>query len=190
MNEVLAYIDHPLVCQIATGLIGSEVELRQHKSSIVGLNFKVMVSRDTGQERATSTRIENLLPEVLVDAVQEQVTERARTLDDVSSRLVAGVVDGFRPGTPLLIQEARLRAADGREDDDCLLAGELCAPSLIESGSYFLHSCFAAQHRETMHQLAGQPISILGVMRWTPSYEIPGASSVNLAMRVAAVWLR
>jgi hypothetical protein len=170
-------------------LIGSEVQLSQHVTSTVGLNFKVIVSRDTGTERATSTRIENLLPEVLVDAFKEEVPEHARTLDDVRSRLVAGAANGFRPGTPLLIHEATLGPLPGHADDE-VLAGEMCAPGRIESGSYFLRSYFMAQHRDMMSQLAGQPVSILGVMRWTPSYEIPGASAANLAMRVASVWLR
>ena len=187
MAQVLVYVDHDLTCQVATGLIGSEVALRRQGSSRVGVNFKVLLEREVGEERATTTRIERLLPEVLVKAVHDALPAKARVLDDVRDRLVAGASDGFRPGTPLLVEQATLEFPSNGQS--AVLAGEVCGKGRLLSGRYAMDVYLRDGHVAAVTDLQNQPVQVMGVLRWTPPYAIPGSTNINLALRLAAVWL-
>ena len=187
MVQVLVYVDQDLACQIATGLIGSEVGLRRHTSSKVGVNFKVLLERDAGEERASSTRIESLLPEVLVEAVYEALPLKVPILDDIRDRLVAGAGNGFPPGTPLLVEQGTLEFAAG--GNPILLAGENCEKARFQSGRYEMDAYLHDGHVAALRELSGEPLQVMGVLRWTPPYSIPGSTAINLGLRIAAIWL-
>ena len=95
MPEVLTYIDTTVARQVATSLIGSEVQLTKKDDVSVGINFKVLLSHTQGVQRTTTTKTADLLPEVLADALHDAIQDEIDDLGEVRSKLVAGAAGGF-----------------------------------------------------------------------------------------------
>lgn len=191
MTGYLAYVDHPLALQIATGLIGSEVGLSKSTQSTAGVNFKVIFSATEMAQHSTTTRLEHLLPEVLVDALVDAVPNTFDLLDDVRDRLHAGHSEHLMPGSSLHLRRAQLFAVpDDAEGVEKVLAGEECEVALLRSGDFEIRAFMNLAHAGAVSRLYSKPLEVLGVLRYTPSYGDGGASAVNLGLRVAALWLK
>lgn len=191
MSAYIAYIDHALALQLATGLIGSEVALSKSSQTTAGLNFKVIFSAAAGTQQSTTTRLEHLLPEVLIDAVRQVVPNQVDTLDDIRSRLQPGNADHLSPGSPLLLRRAQLRRlSDDATDIEPVLAGELCDVALLTSGDFQIRAYMNQSHAGALARSFDKPIEALGVLRYAPPYTDGGASAVNLGLRIVAVWLK
>lgn len=188
MPSVLTYVDELLARQIATGLIGSEVQLSKRSGSTVGINFKVLLQRNQGVETATTTRISDLLPELVAEALNEAIRERVNDLGIARSRLVAGSPGAYAPGTPVVVSNARLSIRE--KEPKSVLAGEDCVRYRLIVNEYFVHA-FGPHNAETLLDgMADQPIDVAGILRYTPAYPVPGAVSLNLGLRICAIWLR
>lgn len=190
MGAYIAYVDRELANQVATGLIGSQVALTKQRGATSGVNFKVIFSATTSTQHSSTTSIENLLPEVLMDAIQEVVPDKVQSLDDARGRLLSGAADGFRPGDPLLLRNASLQALSDGSKVRQNLAGEACAATELASGSFSMHAFVREAHEPAIHTLFGEPLEILGVLRYTQPYRTKGAAALNLGFRVVAIWLR
>jgi hypothetical protein len=188
MAKVLVYVDPLLTRQVASGVIGSEVSLTQKDSRTAGINFKVLLSRSSGEERSTTTKVSELLPEVVAEAVYEAVDSRIDSLENARERLIAGSANAFKPGSPVIVGNASLSAEGHLASSQ--LSGEACALYRLKIGEFFVHCYFPVDAKATCDSLVTQPIEILGLLRYTPSYSVPGAMSLNLGLRVCAVWLR
>ncbi len=187
MPNVLTYVDEPLARQIATGLIGSEVSLSERRGSKIGINFNIIVSGDRSAERATTTRLSDLLPEVVAGAIYDAVAAKIESLATARSRLVAGGTDAFPPGTPIVLLNAQL-SGDGK----CLalLSGEECIQYRLRINEFYLHAYCPKSAEIIFDSLVSQPVEVAGLLRYTPPYTVPGALSLSLGLRVCAVWLR
>ncbi|HVB42936.1 MAG TPA: hypothetical protein VNF47_09560 [Streptosporangiaceae bacterium] len=185
----LAYVDQQLAYQLATGIIGSEVSLTKQRGASVGINFKVIFAANTGTEKSATTKVEHLLPEVLMDALYEAVPNRAATLDSVRHRLLGGSNDSFRPGTPLLLHNAKIESHPPSSEEDRVLAGESCELFTISSGTFSIRGFANPSHASSVKQLIGEPIQILGILRYAAPYRVPGAVALNLGMRILGIWI-
>lgn len=187
MSSVLTYVDEVLARQIATGLIGSEVRLTTREGSAVGINFKVLVRKDRGTEQSSATRVADLLPEVVADAIKESVNVRVESLHESREKFVAGTGAALQPGTPVAITNVRL---DSEGKVDAMLSGEACVQYRLRANEIFLHAFVAKSSESVLDSLVGQPIEVIGILRYTPAYSIPGAIALSLGLRLCAVWLR
>lgn len=188
MTKVLVYVDSLLARQVASGVIGSEVSLTEKDSRTAGINFKVLLSRSSGEERSTTTKVSELLPEVVAEAIHEAVNSRIDSLDNARERLIAGSMNAFRPGNPVIVGNAFL-SMEGHIAN-AQLSGESCSLYRLKIGDFFIQSYFPIEAISVCASLMSQPVEILGLLRYTPSYSVPGAMSLNLGLRVCAVWLR
>ena len=189
LTGYLAYVDQQLAYQMATGIIGSEVSLKKQRGTAAGINFKVIFTANSGIETSSTTKIEHLLPEVLMEALHEAVPNRATTLDSVRQRLLPGSNESFRPGTPLLLRNALIQDPPPHEEEDLVLAGEKCELFTINSGSFSIRGFTNSSHASAVRQLIGAPAEVLGLLRYTPPYRVPGAVALNLGMRILGIWL-
>ncbi|MEF8723423.1 MAG: hypothetical protein V5B30_12735 [Candidatus Accumulibacter delftensis] len=187
MSNVLTYVDADLARQIATGLIGSEVRLAAREGTAFGINFKVLVRRDRGVEQSTTTKVSDLLPEVVADAVNEAVLERITSLQNDRERFIAGGTRAFRPGTPVAISNAQF-ILDGKLGKS-VLGGEPCVQYRFQVGQFYLHAYCPMAAEKVFDSLVGQPVEVVGILRYTPAYTVPGALALSLGLRVCAVWL-
>lgn len=188
MSSVLTYVDEVLARQIATGLIGSEVRLTHREGSSLGINFKVLVRQDRGTEQSSATRVADLLPELVAEAIKDEVKFRIDSLTDNRERFVAGTSNAFQPGTPVAITNVRLDGV-GKEAE-AMLSGEACIRYRLRANEVFLHAFATKVSEPVLDSLVGQPIEVIGILRYTPAYSVPGAIAPSLGLRLCAIWLR
>jgi hypothetical protein len=188
MPRVLTYVDAPVARQIATSLVGSEVQLSENKNATVGINFKVLLTHASGATRTTTTKVSDLLPEVVADAIYEATQHRLTDLADSRNKLIAGNAGAFSPGTPILLQNGIL-LSEGR-DMGAVLSEEECMGFRVGIGSFFVNAYCPRSAAPIVESLVNQPIEAMGVLRYTPPYSAGGALSLTLGLRVCAIWLR
>jgi len=188
MTRVLTFVDVPLLRQLATGIIGSEVKLTERDSNTYGINFKVLLSRSVGDERTRTTKISELLPELLSDAVYDAIQTRLDSLESQRPRFIAGTPGAFVPGTPLLVNNCVI-VGDGK-NAATQLSGEACVSYRLKVGDFFIHSYIGQDAQRDVDSLVDQPLEALGVLRYTTPYTVSGAYNLNLGLRIAALWLR
>lgn len=186
MTSYLAYFDRDLLLQVATGIVGSEVTLARQESATAGFNFKVIFTGTSGTQHSTKVSTDRLLPEQVADAVYRQVPDRAQSLEDVWPRLLPGNAKSLMPGTPLLLRRATLGTSTGAMTN----AGEDCVLAPVSSGDYQIRALIRAEDAAVVDSLTGQPVEILGVLRYVTPYLTQGAASLNLGFRLVAAWLK
>lgn len=189
-DGVLVYVDQELSLQMAAGVMGSEVQVATSQSDTAGINFKVVFSSRSGVETSVTTKVADLLPEALARGVRAKVNTKIDSLELVRSRMLTGTADSFQPGAAVEIRDVILRGSVDQPGESALAGGEVCAAARIESAPYFCKAFLKAEHGSLVDEIADQPIDVLGVLRWTRAYEVPGGVAQNLGLRVAAVWLR
>ena len=188
MSHVLTYVDEPLARQLATSLIGSEVQLSETSGATAGINFKVLLTRNHGVSKATTTRTIDLLPELVAEAIYEGVAERIPDLQSARSKLIAGGDKAYRPGTPVILTHAVLGADNIIESTS--LGGEECVQYRARIGEFYVHAFSSKLAHPLLRSLLDQPVEVAGILRYTAPYPIPGALSLSLGLRICAVWLR
>lgn len=188
MAGVLAYVDAPLVRQVATGVIGSEVKLTERNGTTTGINFKILLSRNTGKEQSVTTKISEVLPEVAAEAVREETKCKIDNLEGARELLVAGGRNSFKPGMPIIVTNA-IFSSDGKSSP-VQLSGEPCAQYRLKIGDFFLHAYCSVGSEGEIDGFISQPVEVLGLLRYTAAYPVPGAMSLNLGLRICAIWLR
>lgn len=190
MTSFVAFVDRPVAIQLATGLIGSEVSVARQETTTAGINFKVMFTGSHAAGTTSSTKVESLLPEVLVDALRRSVPARASTLDDIRSRLLPGSETVLAPGTAVLLERATLSPPPDSDQTELTLMGEQCSFALLRSGDFDMRCFYSPEHESGIRPLFGQPLEILGILRFTQPYPAAGAVALNLGLRVVAAWMR
>lgn len=186
-KSFVAHVDQELAVQLATGLIGSEVSLSKQSATTAGLNFKVIFTGTQTDATSRTTKVENLLPEVLVEALRQETPVKAKSLDGVRERLLPGAADGCEPGTALLISECQLESLGETEG---VLMGEECRVALLKSGQFDMRAYFRPEHDLAVRAIFNQPLEALGILRYTSPYPASGAVALNLGFRLVAAWLR
>jgi hypothetical protein len=188
MPNVLTFVDDTLARQIATGLIGSEVRLTTREGTARGINFKVLIQRDRSTEQSKTTRIAELLPETVAEAIREVVEDRIDNLEASRERLIAGSKGAFRPGSTVLVGNAQISLET--KQSHCVLSGEDCVQYRLQQNGFYLHAYCSKNAEPIFDSFSGQPVEVVGILRYTPAYAVPGALSLSLGLRVCAVWLR
>lgn len=188
MQSALTYVDAGMARQIATGLIGSEVRLSEQRNAAVGINFKVVLTNGAAATRSTTTKISDLLPELLANAIYETVTHRIDNLENTRNRFIAGNSDAYVAGTPVLLRNAMLHVDD--MDVTAVLSEEACARFRVSIGSFWLRAYAPLGAAEVIRALGESPIETAGVLRFTAPYAAGGALPLTLALRICAIWLR
>jgi len=188
MSLVLVYTDEPLVRQIATGLIGSEVQIGEGQSSQSGINFKVLLTRTKSAHHNTTTKIADLLPEMISEAIHNAISEKIIDLNDARIKLVAGGPAAFAPGTPVLITNCQLSGES--IVTDAVLGTEECASYCLRINEFYLRAYIPKKAQGFFMNFLNQPVEVAGILRYTPPYNVPGALSLSLGLRICSLWLR
>ena len=186
-HTILLYVDKELCVQLVTGMLGSEIHVSKQDSTAHGINFKVMLNRTSSTEKSVTTRIENLLPELVAQAAREATPTKITSLSEARAQLMAGANGAIPTGTPALITDVNFEEADHLPG---LFGGEHCVPARISGQGSHVRAFLNERDGSLLEQVSGQPVDVLGVLRYTPPYAVPGGIAISLGLRVCAVWLR
>ncbi|MCD4655547.1 hypothetical protein K8T06_16625 [bacterium] len=190
MSGVLVYYDHELCVQLATSLIGSEVSLTHKAGDRFGFNFKVLVERERSSSISTTTNVQSILPEVLIEAIYDAVPHKLDSLKQDKNRFVASTTTAFSPGTIIILNSIKLIHQPSESGKQIFLSGEKCDSFRIKDDDYFLQAFVQQGHGSLVTEHYNQPMDVLGVLRWRSPYSVPGCTAFNLGLRVGALWLR
>lgn len=188
---------------MAVPLVGLQSQKAVQSDRSASFNWIIQGQVSRGNTASVLQDIREMLPEELVHALYDAMpaARRAVTPKDAVSLMERTGDDRLLPGNPLSIegelQIAGLSNLDGYDP---------FKPQPIELDTFNFHSepCFAGQLRGSGYRLPvyfdekakaqvaychESPVELTGIVRWCPPYSPKGASSLQLALRVAAVWL-
>ena len=154
MSKVLTYIDKPFARQMATSLIGSEVQLTNREDSPPGMNFAVVLNSTRSSQRSATTKAPGLLPELLADALYDASAEQVVDFGKARRAFVGGSQDAYRPRTPIVISDGCLISE--AKQTNVQLADETCICYRLLIGGYNLRS-LRPDNSRTPSRRAGQP---------------------------------
>lgn len=202
--HTLVYVDRQIAVAMAVKLVG----LEQHKQSVNtgagGFNWLIQANVEHSESTGIMTDIRELLPEEVMYVIYDAID------DEYKYNNVESCVRGMEqrgdcqllPGRPIsvsgLLHFPDLQALDSYDPynpPDVEMRtfnfhGERCFAGVIHGDGFKLPVYFHESAKEQVAFANDNPIEITGIVRWSPPYSPSGASSLNLVIRVAAVWLR
>lgn len=187
MKRVQIHVDETIVYKMATGIIGSEVRLSERSGSSLGINFKILLRQDIGTEKSTTTKSSELLPELLAEAMNDAITERITDLASARSRFVAGMDGAYNSGAPIVISNVQLSLDD--KDPKAVLGTEDCVRYVLQGSNTCIHAFCLPKAEPILDTLVKKPLEVLGILRYTAPYNVPGAFPLNLGLRICAIWV-
>jgi len=156
------------------------------ESTKAGISFSVIFNHESARAHGSDVRIADLMPEQLANATLKVTPETYTSVDSLYPHLLPGDSSRLEPGSPVAIQDAKLTI----EGSVLRAAGEECAVAQIRGIKFRLRGLIPEQDLPTIQELVDQPISLLGALRYVPPYRLSGANALNVAVRVAAIWLQ
>jgi hypothetical protein len=203
MTTTLVYADRDLLVAMAVPLIGVQTEREVETRGRGGFNWLVQADLARAVSKSVLEDIRELLPEDLAYSVRDAIPDGRRSLE------VKQAIDLLResgesrviPGTPAsLTGSLSMPALLGLEDFDPFkpkpieidrfeFHGDSCFVGELQGDGFRLPVYFIDSSLSHVAYCNDNPVELTGVFRWCPPYSPRGATSLSLALRVAAVWL-
>lgn len=197
MNSLI-YVEKDLIVPIGAKLIGSSLHSEASSKGRTGFNWFLEASLEMSKEKGVETRMAELFPEDIFHYVYEKIehnnmsiselcehisSAKIRSADVVSlqGRLnIPGVQVGqYDPFNPPEINVPATYKVYGKE---CFLAE-------IEADHFRFPVYFLVDSKEIVCYSNNKPVEVVGVLKWSPSYEV-GGFAVNQILLGAALLLR
>lgn len=203
MNH-LVYVDAQMVRAITAKLVGSELRRDKGNTLTARWSFLIQTSISTGESSSIMNDLREYLPEDIVHELYPKISDDRR-FDDVSSAvnyLSTHGLGALVPGNAISISGNLSLPGVGEtlefdpfqpidiEFPTFKFHQEDCFAGILNGGGYQLPVYFL---KEAVNQVAfchGHPVELTGIVRWSPGYRPKGGKSLNLALRVAAIWLK
>jgi hypothetical protein len=194
----LIYVEKKLIVPIGAKLIGSSLTAGKATTGTSGFNWFLAASVQISSERGVETRIAELFPEDVFHYVygkiqNSQLTVRKLCEDATSGSLksadVVSVVGELRiPGVNIAAYNP-FSPPDIKLPATYRVYGEQCMIAEVHADAYVLPVFFLADAKETVCYANGKPVEVVGVLKWSPSYDV-GGFAVNQILLGAALLLR
>jgi hypothetical protein len=197
------YTDRDLTIAMAVPLIGVQSERLVEHDQTAGFNWLVQARIGRGESSSVMQDIRELLPEELAHAVFDAIPDERKELSvkDAVAMLSATGEARVLPGRPMsitgllhineLVELSKFDPFDPPPIDlkTFNFHGETCFAAELQGDNYRLPVYFGDASRAQVAYCHTNPVELTGVLRWCPPYSPRGAASLQLALRVAAVWL-
>lgn len=202
--HTLVYVDRQIAVAMAVKLVG----LEQHKQNINtgsgGFNWLIQANISHGERTGIITDIRELLPEEVMYEIYEALDTEYKysSVEDCVRGMEKRGEGQLLPGRPISVSGLlrfpglqNIESYDPFNPPDIEVRtfnfhGEPCFAGEIHGNDFKLPVYFHESAKEQVTFANDNPIEITGIVRWSPPYSPRGASSLNLVIRVAAVWLR
>lgn len=203
-KNTLIFVDRQLSISIAANLVGVLQTNTVTDSTNASVSWLVRVGFDQGEATTNQLDAREMLPEDLIYYFHDYIENRFTNLEEALPKLSTGASASFIPGNVISINGV-LRFNDLEIPENyspfspveipinkVMFHGEECIVAELrgDNGSYRIPVFLPVSSSFQVLFCQNQPVEITGVLRWIPPYSPGGASSLNLAIRAAAVWLR
>lgn len=199
----LVYADRKLVVAMAVPLVGLQSQKTVQRGGSSSWNWLIQAEVSRGTSASVLQDIRELLPEELAHGLHHAIPEDRKGLStyDAVRILEATGDDAVLPGSPLSVKGVlRIPGLEHLEESNpfkpppieletFMFHGEPCFAGSIQQDAYRLPAYFSDEARAQVAYCHNNPVELTGILRWCPPYSPGGAASLQLALRVAIVWL-
>lgn len=196
--NTLVYVDKKLIVPIGVKLVGSSVSSNETSSAKSGFNWVVEASLRFSSETGVETRVCELFPEDIFHAVYDKIEHKRLSIPSLCQAIqgeklrsadVVSVLGTLRiPGVdlkpynpfdppPIVIEKSYT------------VYGEQCFIGQIEADGFVHPVFFLIDSKEIVCYCNHKPVEVVGVLKWSPTFEVAGFAT-NQTMLCAALLLR
>jgi len=196
--NALVYVEKRLIVPIAAKLIGSSLSSGTSSSKSGSFNWFLAASIDFSREKGAETRVAELFPEDIFNYVYEKIERSNLTVqqlcEDISSSKLTSACVVSLIGT-LKIPGVKIGAYNPFDPPEIEIPktyniyGETCFPAEVEKDGFKFPVYFLEESKEIVCYSDDKPVEVVGVLKWSPSYEV-GGFAINQIMLAAALLLR
>lgn len=196
--NTLIYVEKQLILPVAVKLVGSSMATKSAESVSGGFNWVIATRLGHTGESATETRLADLFPEdiftfayteipnknLAVREFAEAAATRRVTPPDVVS------IDGTLhfPGIPPHTYDP-FQPPDIQPDHEYNIYGFTCFTGVLERDGFKIPVYFLSESIDIVYYAHDKPVEVVGVVKWSPTYEVAG-HALNCIVLGAALLLR
>lgn len=197
MNS-LVYVDKRLIVPIGAKLVGSSLQASRKASGTGGFNWFIAATLKLSEEAGVETRIADLFPEDILHYTYDKIENSLLEIRDLCTKITAGQLksaDVVSVVGKLLIPGVTVGSYDPFNPPEIKITetfkvyGEACFSARIETEGYQFPVFFLVESKEIVCYAKDKPVEVVGVLKWSPSYEV-GGFSINQILLGAALLLR
>lgn len=196
-TNTLVHVDGKLIVPIGAKLVGSVLSSGNEISAKGGFNWFVQASLKQATEQGVETRVSDLFAEDIFRTVYDKLAHRQLSVQTLCRQIqatelqaadIVSVVGTLRiPGVNL----PRFDPFDPPtiEMPTYMVSGEQCFAAQLEDAGFLFPIYWSVRAKEVVCYCNNKPVEVMGVLKWSPAYEVAG-SSLNHTLLSAALLLR
>lgn len=194
----LIYVEKQLILPIGVKLVGSSMATRNSEQVSGGFSWILAARMGYAAESGADRQLADLFPEDIFDLVYDEIGDRNLAVRDfanaVASRRIKPpdvvTVDGtlrfpdtatqtYDPFRPPVIDIPNQYSVYGYK----------CFTGVLESSGFKIPIYFLVESAELVYYAHDKPVEAVGVVKWSPTYEVAG-HALNGIILAAALLLR
>lgn len=200
--NILVYVDQPLAVALAAKLVGILTTHTDGQHSRAGINWLISAGVETTQTGSYQNDVREMLPEDLIYYLFPKISERYESVSTSLDKLATTSSESLVPGDvisicgslnfPHMNEDINFSPLENIELDlpSVSFHGERCIVAQLSDSQYKIPVYFPDISKYQVIFCQNQPVEVTGIVRWVPPYSPSGARALNIAIRVAALWLR
>lgn len=197
-GNTLIYVEKQLILPIGVKLVGSSLAARSGEQYSGGFSWFLAAKFGYATEASADMYLADLFPEDIFSFAYAEIEKRNLSVQEfaeaVATRAVAPpdvvTIDGtlrFRDITPQSYDPFRPPKIE--IPDQYQVYGYQCFTGVLERDGFEVPVYFLVQSAELVFYAHSKPVEVVGVVKWSPSYEVAG-NALNGIVLVAALLLR
>lgn len=198
IQNTLIYTEKDLILPIAVKLVGSSTSNRSAESASGGFNWVLAAKLGYTAETGSETRLADLFPEDIFGVSYSEIKERNLTVRDFAMAASARRVtppDVITINGTLTFPDIPPHSYDPFQPPQIeiertyKLYGYTCFTGVLERDGFRIPIYFLTGSAEIVYYAHDKPVEVVGVVKWSPTYEVAG-HALNCIVLAAALLLQ
>lgn len=197
-DNTLIYVEKQLILPVAAKLVGSSLASGETKSHEAGFSWYVAAALGYSEETTKETRVAELFPEDIFRFCYSSIEHQSLSISELCRKVtqhevhppeVATLtgrltfpdieVGAYNPFDPPPIDFGRTYHVYGYD----------CFTGVLDDNGFSLPLYFLTDSADIVCHADGKAVEVVGVLKWSPSYEVSGYA-MNAVVLVSALLLR
>jgi len=197
MNSLI-YVEKRLIVPIGVKLIGSSLSQNEKLSGKTGFNWFVQASLEQSTEQTKEMKIAELFPEDIFHSLYEKIPSKAVSIQQLCQNIsshtlksadVVSIIGTLKIPDVTIPQYNPFKPPKIEIPETYKVYGEECFSGELEMDGFRFPIFFLLDSKEIVCYAKDKPVEIIGVLKWSPSYEVSGYA-INQTLLAAALLLR
>ena len=197
MNSLI-YVEKRLIVPIGVKLVGSSLSTHDKTAGKTGFNWFVQASLEQSTEQSREMKIAELFPEDIFNSLYEKIASKEISVQQLCQKINSGnlksadvvsIVGTLNISDITIPQYNPFKPPKIEISETYKVYGEECFSAELENSGYKFPVYFLLDSKEIVCYAKDKPVEIVGVLKWSPSYEV-GGFAINQTLLAAALLLR